>query len=85
MHARPWTYDISVDGTATTCCRQSEDQVMLGCQRRQSLCRRGTPGTFHDEQSASWFTVYVGCAGVPATSVVDAGPWSHGHTLEVQV
>jgi len=55
MHARPWTYDISV--ADTTCCRQSADQVISGCRRWRKLCRRGTTGTFRDEPNASWCTV----------------------------
>ena len=47
MHAFPWTYDIS------RCCRQSADQVVSGCQQWRKLCRRGTPGRFRDEQTAS--------------------------------
>jgi len=58
---------------------------MLGCQRWQRLCWQGTPGTFHNEQGASRCTVYVGCAGVAATSAVDTGPRSHGHAFEAQV
>jgi len=50
----------------------------------QKLCRRGTQGTFHNEQSASWCTLYVACAGVPATSATDAGPGSHGRAIEAQ-
>ena len=37
-----------------------------------------------DEQSTSRCTVYVGCAGVPATSATDAGSGSHGHALEAK-
>jgi len=38
-------------------------------------------GTFRDEPNASWCTVCVGCAGVPAATAVDAGPGSHGHMM----
>ena len=82
MHARPWTYDIAI--ADTPCCWRSVDQVVSGCRRRRRLRQRGTPGTCHDVQSASWYTICVGCAGVPAANAADAGPESHGLALEAQ-
>ena len=55
-YARPRISDISVADTPR--CRQIADQVVSSlCRRRQRLCRRGTSGTFHNEQSAPWCTV----------------------------
>ena len=85
-HAHPGMYDISV--ADTPCCQQCADNVVSGSRQRQRLCQRGTPGhghlvgaptrcpcpgTFRNEQSASWCTVSVGYAGVPTTSATDAG------------
>ena len=60
---------------------QSADQVV---SMAKTVSARYTSGTFHDEQRASWCSVYVGCVGIPATSAGDAGPGSHGHALELK-
>jgi len=85
IHARPWTYNISVANT--TCCRRSADQVVSGCQRWRKLCRRDTPGTFHDEHSASWCTAQfmLDALVYRQPAVVDTGLGSDGHALGAQV